>query len=132
MKTWLKYFLYTLAICILAFSRQYFTALAGMTYIALFNIGAMLLNAIVGALLGLEVIISEFKKEGSWRINVPKLTLVGLPSFLIGFFPFILFSEFDFISRISTPLFNNSGIFQLIFGFIVATSFYKSNSLKAD
>ena len=53
-----------------SFSRQYFTTLRGTTYIALFNIGVMILNVMVGVLLGAEVLDSEFKKEGSWKVSL--------------------------------------------------------------
>lgn len=131
MRTWLKYLLYILIICMVSFSRQYFTTLRGTTYIALFNIGVMILNVMVGVLLGAEVLDSEFKKEGSWKVNTPKLVLVGLPSLLIGFSSLILFGEFAFIGNLPQAIFANSGVFQLIFGYAISTSFYKTGKYES-
>lgn len=127
MKTWLKYILYITAIFILVFSRQYFTGLAGREFNGLFIIGSMIINMLVGALLGVEVLLSEFKKEGSWKANIPKLVLVVIPSLFMASSWFIL-SLKSFVLEIPISVFAaNMGIFQLILGYTFITSFHKVN-----
>lgn len=131
MRTWTRYILYTLVICTMAFSRQYFTVLAGMTFIGLWNLGAMIINVLLGVLLGLEDFISEFKKKSPWKVNIPKLVSVGLPSLIIGFSPFIFFGKSTFIGISTSAIFANSGVFQLILGYAVVTSFYKADKQES-
>lgn len=125
MKIWLKYFLYMLAIFILAFVQYYLTRLAGMTFNSLFNLGAMTINTLVGALLGAETLALEFKKEGYWKVNFPKLALLALPSLVLGFASFLLFTSFSLMLYVPRFVFSSMGIFQLILGYSVTTSFYK-------
>ena len=39
---------------------------------------------LVGMIFGLEKIFGEMNKIGSWKVNLPRLIVVGLPSFLVG------------------------------------------------
>ncbi|OHW61233.1 hypothetical protein EUAN_24130 [Andreesenia angusta] len=127
MKTWLKYLLYIVAIFILVFSRQYFVELSGRTFNELFIIGSMVINVLLGALLGIEGLLSEVKREGSWKVNIPKLVLVVIPSLFIASSWFI-FSLESFILDIPISVFTaNMGIFQLILGYTFITSFHKVN-----
>lgn len=89
---------------------------------------------LLGTLLGLEKLLLEMRTEGKWRINLPKVILLGIPSLYFSFgivvmyycpiafiqqtlgYPiqFFLQSEFNFLS-----------IFQIILGYIIVTSFIK-------
>lgn len=127
MKTWLKYLLYIVAIFILVFSRQYFVELSGRTFNELFFIGSMVINVLLGALLGIEGLFSKVKSEGSWKANIPKLVLVVIPSLFMASSWFI-FSLESFVFGIPISVFTaNMGIFQLIFGYTFITSFHKVN-----
>ena len=75
----------------------------------------------LGILLGLEHLFMERKKEGKWRINLPKLLLLGIPS-LTCVFPVI------FYPLIHTLVSNEAllSLVQVIFGYALSSSFYKS------
>lgn len=127
MKTWLKYLLYIVAIFILVFSRQCFVELSGRTFNELFIIGSMVINVLLGALLGIEGLLSEVKREGSWKANIPKLVLVVIPSLFMAS-SWFMFSLESFVLDIPVSVFTaNMGIFQLIFGYTFITSFHKVN-----
>ena len=83
---------------------------------------------IAGMIFGFEKILSEGKKIGHWSINLPRLLLVGLPSFLVGIY-IILTLKFAFIPQFLNLNFVNFGLFvsfmQMLFGYTIITSFYK-------
>ncbi|MFT4146593.1 MAG: hypothetical protein QM644_19290 [Mobilitalea sp.] len=77
--------------------------------------------------------IKEFKQLGKWKINLPKLLLIGLPSifFAVNYemlnagihSVYKLFASQILFSSAGSPIF--STVFQIIFGYVIATSFYK-------
>jgi len=86
----------------------------------------------IGLLLGLEHLIPEIRKEGTWVINIPKLLLMGIPSLYFSLAVFIYYSSNQLVRNISYPigilLTNNQSfieVFPLILGYSIITSFYK-------
>ncbi|EGT4584790.1 hypothetical protein DAF82_10560 [Clostridioides difficile] len=85
----------------------------------------------IGLLLGTELLIREYKKDGSWYIDIPRLLLLCFPSFLLSlmlvfFFMFPvgnipIIGNFIMLDRI--PL--NIIIFNILFGYFLITSFRK-------
>jgi hypothetical protein len=75
----------------------------------------------------------EKRKEGRWKINVPKLILMGLPSLYFSLYVFIFYSHVPFVrNTLIQPIefflrvnMTFMDIFQLLFGYIVITSLYK-------
>ncbi|MBU3111945.1 hypothetical protein [Clostridium lacusfryxellense] len=88
---------------------------------------------IAGMIFGVEKLISETKMNGHWKINLPRLILVGLPSFFVGMIVFLIFT-FPINSQILTLSFANSNLFisfmQMLFGYILVTSFYKVEKIS--
>lgn len=82
-----------------------------------------------GVVFGMEKLFSERKNQGRWRVNPARLFLLGVPSFLIGAY-FILWSMFSIIPSFMSLSFADMGLFvnlmQMLFGYTVATSFYKA------
>ena len=82
-------------------------------------------------LLGTELLIREYKKDGSWYIDIPRLLLLCFPSFLLSLMPVFFFmfpvgnipiiGNFIMLDRI--PL--NIIIFNILFGYFLITSFRK-------
>ena len=90
---------------------------------------------LVGMIFGLEKIFGEMNKIGSWKVNLPRLIVVGLPSFLVGTY-IILFINYIFIPQFLNLNFVNFALFinfmQMLFGYILVTSFYKVEEIKLD
>lgn len=138
-KPWMKYIMYIILICLLVFLREYvgmaFKDYFGREFRTNFFLALLMLliSAGLGSLLGLEYLTGEMKKEGRWRVNLSKLTFVGLPSLYVSLTSVLMSINNQTLLNIIfyplMPLFRfGSGfvtIFQLILGYILITSFYK-------
>ncbi|MBX4267980.1 hypothetical protein [Clostridium estertheticum] len=139
-KSWLKYLFIILIILFIVFSGQHI--LDGInrnaqetynTHPYLQNILMIIFYGGIGLLLGLEHLIHEIKKEGTWIINVPKFLLMGLPSLYFSLAVFIYYSNNQLVRNvlsypISILLTSNQSfiwVFPLILGYSIITSFYK-------
>jgi len=88
---------------------------------------------ILGVLLGLEKFMLERKKEGKWKVNLPKVLFLGIPSLYFSISMFIALCPIDFIRQIlSYPIsvllksdMNFEKAFQVVLGFTISTSFVK-------
>lgn len=133
-KIWIKYFIYALFIFCLIFLDGYIARQQALYQKENFNLSityliiSMFIKISIGLILGFEYIINEYKKEGSWNINLPKLIFLVIPS--LYFSTSYFFYEFN--QSLAYPIFlfmkNSFGfiyISQLIFGFSIITSFYK-------
>lgn len=141
-KSWFKYLIYITLILFLIVLRDYVGKLVSESYYRFENSSAiyyavisLILGICIGAFLGLEHLIGECGKEGRWKINLPKLILVGLPSLYVSLTNIYFFSGSVFIMKIiAQPLsyllkygLDHVSLFQVIFGFVVITSFFKYN-----
>lgn len=144
-KPWLKYFIYILVLCILVFLKEYafgkvkylyYRFWGGeITYYLLITI-PLLFNVLIGLLMGLEHFLGELRKAGVWKVNLPKLILVGLPSlffsltYVIGLIniPFIQ-TKLLFFARLGTEYVSP---FQIILGFVILTSLHKTMIEKEE
>ena len=138
-KQWLKYLFYMAIILVTVSLRVYITKLAKGFYNETFQMNfylliiIVLINMTLGLLLGLEHLLKEIKAEGTWKINLPKLILLGLPSLYCSIANFSIYSPSKFLFYFfAKPLWNLLSydvnilsLFQLIFGYIIVTSFYK-------
>lgn len=141
-KSILKYFIYVVLIFIMVTIREYVAYLFKTSYQIVFRASycyealSLLIGVSIGLVLGLEHFLGEFKKEGTWKLNLPKLIIVGLPSLYFSLTYIFYYSGIRFLFVIAYSISNyisryGSGymiLFQLIFGYIVITSFYKSNN----
>lgn len=142
-KDWIKYLIYILLIFGLLYLDSYVLRQGtiyqkenydvGFTYLAI----SMIIKIGIGLILGLEYIINERKKEGFWKINVPKIILMVVPAlyFSISYFAMYQFIENPIYEILTYPMFifvqnDSSFIFvsQLILGYLFITSFYKQSS----
>lgn len=139
---WLKYFLYTFVIISIMYLGQYVLIYLRKLREATFNpyvyetnLITFIFCAIVGFLIGFEYFLKEKRKKGTWKINVPKLLLMGLPSLYFSLYAFIYYFPIPFIRDIlSQPIeffisenMTFTAIFQLLFGYVVITSLYKKS-----
>jgi Na+/melibiose symporter-like transporter len=135
-KSWLKYFVYIILIFVLLSLKEFFNERLEFNYYRILNITYLLfiifiINVFIGLLLGLEHFIEQIKKDGAWRINFPKLILMGLPSLLFSLVYLLGFIDNQIIQNIYL-FFLSMGmnfftVFQIILGFVVITSFHKNS-----
>lgn len=141
-KSWLKYMVYIFLLAGAIFLKDYISRTYQVDveenftpYVVSMGV-VIIMNMLIGVLLGLENLMEERKKEGSWKINIPKIVLMLIPSLYFSstyILYFLLYAMDGFIQKILTyPILifstNGSGfieIFQLISGYILITSFYK-------
>lgn len=133
-KSWSKYLNYSLAILILQFFAGVFVRFIAVMKIQLFNFIMIILYGGLGFILGLEYLENEEKKTGTWKINLPKIVLMGTPSLYFSIYTFILVTTIDSnIDIIAYPiliLINKvsvffTPVFKLMLGYFITTSFKK-------
>ena len=135
---WLKYFLYGLfLICYITLSDKIIVFLNNQYYHLTISPFLLLLVKtiifiIVGLLLGLESLLLETRKEGKWRVNLPKVIFLGIPSlyFCIGTFIYyycpIVFVQVTLCYPIRYFFDGNFlMVFQIILGYTICTSLIK-------
>ncbi|MDD7794145.1 hypothetical protein [Clostridium sp. 'White wine YQ'] len=137
-KNWLMYFIYALIFaCYILFSSKMIISLDKESK-ATFNIMPVLIWSSVlfiglGLLLGVERFLLEIKKEGRIRVNLPKIIFLGLPSLYFSLGLFLAYSPIMFFRQTFTyPILrllliksDFLAIFQIIFGYVLITSFVK-------
>lgn len=139
-KSWIKYFIYMCLIIIIVFLAQYFFGVYKQSIQRTFNfrpyydIFMIIFYGSIGLLLGLEHFIHEKRKKGSWTVNFPKIVLMVIPSL---YFSFAMFIYYNNIAVLSFPIkvliedgTNFITAFQIIFGYSIITSFYKTNNVN--
>ena len=138
-KSWLKYLIYISLILVIVFWGQYIFEDMRKTTQSTFNYNPYMQNIImiifygaIGLLLGLDNLIHEMEKEGTWKINIPKIVLMVIPSLYFSLPIFIYYNNHFIINVLTYPisllLRNGTGffaVFQLMLGYSVITSFYK-------
>ena len=139
-KPWFKYLISITLIISLIVLREYVEKLLSASYyrfafseMVYYIVISLLLGLCIGLFLGLEHLIRELKKEGMWKINLPKLILVGLPSLYFALSNIWLLSGNQFTREvIAYPLhyllkygLGYVSLFQIILGYVLITSFYK-------
>lgn len=138
-KSWLQYLAYSLITLALIFLASYVCSQYRVSFKTTYQPNLYLVSIytliymMVGALLGLEYFIKELKKNGRWKINLPKLILSVIPSFYLAIFPIAFCSGVRFIIDLFYPILYSSStvlgyglssqLFQVIFGYLIITSF---------
>jgi len=138
-KRWYKYLIYLLLILAVVFlnTSKFFPFFHKATFTInyIHIILNILTGVLAGVLLGCEHLYIEFKKEGLWKINLPKIIILGLPSLYFALTYILLNTCIPIISKLiihsATYLLNvfsekYISFFQLILGYVLITSFYKA------
>ncbi|WP_291636820.1 hypothetical protein [Clostridium sp.] len=77
---------------------------------------------IFGIILGIGYVISENKNDGKWRFRISKSLIIGIPCLPFSF-PYLIYYFF----HINTMQDKNTMIIsQIILGYTIISSFYKS------
>ena len=106
-----------------------FRRIASITYNTYPYIYVSIISSIlIGVLIGLEMLLREARKRGTWKIHAEKLLFLGLPSFYFTFNSLISLPFFPHqVSLPSLPYINpeTTPIAAIILGYTIGTSFYK-------
>lgn len=132
---WFAYLIYALVLLCCFIGSNWILASQSKMITVTFMARSTVVFIILGILLGLENLWLEARKEGLWRINVPKVILLGVPLlyFSMGFF--ISYSTSSFLHMMSYPIIiildskmaqTYLAIFQAMFGYVMMTSLYKA------
>ena len=137
---WIWYSIYALVLsCYMIFSIKILMFLSKQMAIT-FNglplmIWPMIIFIVFGLLLGLDKLLMERRKEGIWKVNLPKFLLLGIPLLYFSIGEFIFYCPIDFIRKALSYLIililksdiNVIPVFQVVLGFVISTSFIKIN-----
>lgn len=148
LKPWIKYLISTIItfclIVLIGYENRLISEEWGSTYQMNFNRVAInvIIGTLIGVIIGLEHFFRERKKEGTWKANLPKLILVGLPALFFAS-NYLYFYSDNFLRNIlvkcleghtiAVSLWNYlylahfTTIFQIILGYVIITSFYKGS-----
>ena len=146
-KSWLRYLVTVFLIAMIVFLRAYVELVIVMNNHVpqlgawKYMIYGMVMCIAIGLLLGGEQLFTEIKKEGKWKINLPKIILLGLPALYLSLadivhMPIHLLedvynSPFSVIFNPWIAIASNTcyteyiTLIQVILGYVVITSFYK-------
>lgn len=137
-KTWLKYGIYIILLIAFLMLKEF--VMKKLNYIYTRSWGAgnsyflfitipLIFNLLLGMLIGSEHLINEIRKIGRWKINLPKLTILGLPSLLLSLSYHILYINNKFIQMtfwgVASHFENSFPVFQIILGYVLISSLYK-------
>lgn len=140
--SWLKYFVYLL-LFVLIIWLQGVTETAFQTGYQTTNkinyflyIIVVLFPVFVGAIIGLETLVNEWSRKGKWKLNLPKLILISIPSCYVSMLYFISMANNQKLNDILiAPLLKFFGgssafvlIFQIVFGYSLMTLFFKKET----
>jgi len=137
------YILYFCLIALIAISYniasrylQLYTAIYFSSSIPLFLTKEFLLM-LFGVSFGLDYILKEIKKEGQWSIKIPRLVILALPCFVIFLIRLVVASPIPlalpkFLLPYSYFIYLTPVLFQIFFGYILITSFFKKTDVKQN
>ena len=87
-------------------------------------VGMQLLYYLLGALLGIEHLIDQFKKSGRFKFNLERFLIVGIPAFVLSI-------EYLELYYVRTGLYYTPTymiFLRMVFGYYLITSMYKDKS----
>jgi hypothetical protein len=144
-KAWIKYSIYILTLIAFILLKEF--VMYKLKYLYTRNWGAgnsyllfitipLIFNLIIGMLLGLDHFVNEIKKTGRWKINITKLTIMGIPSLFLSLAYHFMYINIEVIQiglwSIASHFENNFPVFQIILGYVVITCSYKYQKIDME
>lgn len=74
----------------------------------------------IGIILGVDSFLTELNRKGKWKLNIPKLIILGIPSFIFSI-PYIVLT----LIPLSTSFNNIFTVSSIILGYTLISSLYK-------
>ncbi len=142
----IKYLFFTILIFFVILFKGHIEQLNRLYFEKAFNLNFfylvinLLISMSIGVIFGLKHIMREVRKEGKWVVDFPKLIVIGCPLLFISLYHIWIYCDVQFsmnilvygLGRLSIFGLSASSVslFQLIFGYIAITSFYKNSSVS--
>ena len=138
-KTWLRYLFYIFLTILVVYFKGYFENLYANEIKKNFKvewymlISTALITAAIGVALGLEHLWIQAKEKGRWRMNGGRFIILGIPALYLS--SMYIISNIPNMNGLAWPVYKIFGnasfisIFQIIFGYVLITSFYKSEKI---
>jgi hypothetical protein len=137
-KSWLKHIIYILLLSTLIFLKEYVTGKlefiykrswgADVSYLLVITM-PFIFNLFIGFFLGIDHFLRESKKTGTWKINIPKILIIGLPSLFFSLTYLFGGINNQFVQnqllRYATLGTNFIPVFQIVLGYVFITSLNK-------
>lgn len=127
--TWVKNIIYILLIVILflvgtgLLSKLQETAQQTYTVdINLITLICIIFFGGIGIILGFDNFIYQLQLKGNWRIDIAKLVILGIPSFIVSI-PYVIY-------MISPSMLSYSYIPSIVLGYTVISCIYKDIKIK--
>ncbi|MEA4896028.1 MAG: hypothetical protein VB064_12320 [Oscillospiraceae bacterium] len=143
LRSWLKYFAYALTVMVLFFLNmlifQRISRIQSLTYTIsyVWMSVTILINMLLGALLGLEHLKAEAAKAGRWKLNLPKFIFLVLPSLYLSLSLILCFTSANCVYYPIFRLLSSSHyglevipVSQIFFGYFMSTSVYKQTEIS--
>ncbi len=137
-KLWVKYCIYIFVLSGLIFLKEYVISKLDFAFRASWGADVsynllittpLIFNILIGILLGIEHLTIEFEKPGRWKINLPKIIIVGLPSLFFSFTHHYASINNLLVQtkllKYATLGTNFVPIFQIVLGYVLITSLNK-------
>ena len=80
---------------------------------------------VFGVIFGIPYLLREWKRQGSWKIDLGKLLDIGLPAFILAYYPMVYFIvEIElllhtFVSHLLLTVSSAQIVFHILFGFVL-------------
>lgn len=106
LKDWIMHLIYSVLILFIILLKGYVGDLLSANFKQEFRVNyfylllSILVGICLGLVLGIEHLIRETRKAGKWRINLPKLLLIGFPSLYCSLSLVFFYSGVDFLQNI--------------------------------
>lgn len=140
-KSWIRYLVYILLVFGLIYLDGYVGKQQAIYLKETFNVSivyfiiSMIIKIGIGSVLGLEYIINEMSKEGTWKVNLPKIILIVVPTLYFSIsFPLLYLYDNLIYMVLTYPMFifmRNDSVYiyisQLMLGYFLITNFFKQS-----
>lgn len=85
---------------------------------------SLMMLILIGGLIGFEVLVKQFKRRGSWIINVNRIIIFGVPLSILSLHSIVYYLPLS----IGNPILSEYSLFisRIFLGYIVITSFEKN------
>ena len=111
-----------------AWPESMISIMSSWTDFSLKHFYLLLINIFMGSMFGLELLLRNIKKDGSWQVDIKRLLILGVPLSLLSveYFNFVLWNDLAGIGVRYLMVPGRETFFRFMLGYIIITSFNKN------